>query len=102
MKQKKVFGKHFTCKLDIAPHFEIFEVARIPLKDQGGKFDSVLVCLEAAPAVFLIAYMLKGDKKVMSIGTGSGGIKELWDMVMPIIEMEANGEIGIDFFNVDV
>jgi hypothetical protein len=30
------------------------------------------------------------------------GDKKLWDMVMPIIEMEANGEIGIDFFNIDV
>lgn len=95
---KKVFGKHFTCKLDIAPHFEIFEVARIPLIDQGGKFDSVQVCLEVAPAVFLTAYMLKGEKKVMEIGTRSGGIKELWDIVYPIIKMEACGEIGIKFF----
>ncbi len=68
------------------------------MKDLGSKFDSVQVCLEEAPAAFKIAYMLKGDKKVMSIRTRSGGIKKLWDMVMPIIEMEANGEIGIDFF----
>lgn len=96
---KAVFRKHFTCKLEIAPHFEEFEVARIPLKDQGGKFDSIHVCLSAAPAVFMAVYMLKGNKKVMAIGTRSGGVRELWDMVRPIIELEANGDIGIDFFN---
>lgn len=93
---KKVFGKHFTCKLGIAPDKEEFEVARLPLRDSGGKFDSVQVCLIAFPAVFLTAYMLDGNKKVMSIGTRSGAVKELWDMVRPIIELEANGEIGID------
>jgi len=93
---KAVFGEHFTCTLEIAPHWEEFEVARIPIIDEGGKFDSIQVCLEAAPAVFLIAYMLKGENKVMVIGTRSGRVKELWDMVRPIIEMEAKGDIGIE------
>ena len=97
---KKTFGEHFTSKLEIAPHWEEFEVARLPLKDQDEKFDSLLVCLTAAPAVFMCVYMLKEDKKVMAIGTRSGRVKELWDMVRPIIEMEANGDIGIEFFGI--
>lgn len=97
---KTVFGEHFTCTLEIAPHWEEFEVARIPLKDQDNKFDSIQVCLTAAPAVFMHVYMLKGDKKVMAIGTRSGRVKELWDMVRPIIEMEANGDIGIEWLQI--
>ncbi len=46
---KAVFRKHFTCKLEIAPHFEEFEVARIPLKDQGGKFDISKYALAQLP-----------------------------------------------------
>ncbi len=47
----------------------------------------------------MAVYMLKGDKKAMAIETRSGTVKELWDMVRPIIELEAKGDIGIDFFN---
>ncbi len=38
------------------------------MKDLGSKFDSVQVCLEAAPTAFKIAYMLKGDKKTVGYG----------------------------------
>ena len=38
---KQVFGKHFTCKLETAPHGEQFEIAVIPLEFKSKKYDKV-------------------------------------------------------------
>ena len=83
---KQVFGKHFTCKLETAPHGEQFEIAVIPLEFKSKKYDNVRVSLAQFPAVFMDATMRMGDRNVISIATKSGSVKELWHMVEPIVK----------------
>lgn len=94
---RNVFRKNFTCKLSIAPDREEFEVAVIPrAAGPGEHWDNVQVCLEQLPATFLTAYLRKGEQRIMEITTRSGGIKELWDMVKPIIDLINTDDIGFD------
>ncbi len=93
---KEVFGENFTCKINTAPHGEEFEVAVIPMNDLDEKWDNIQVCLIQYPACFIEVYLRKGDDKILRIGTRSGGVRGLWETVLPIIGLEANGAIGFE------
>ena len=93
---KEVFGKHFTCKITRAPHFEEFQVAVVPMGNiDNDKFDNVEVCLTQGPACFMHAYLRNGNKRILRIGTRSGTVSELWsDLVYPVVKEIADGNIG--------
>ena len=94
---KEVFGEHFTCKITRASHFEEFQVAVVPMTEFhiDTKFDNVEVCLTQGPACFMQAYLRKGNKRILRIGTCSGTVSELWnDLVYPIVKNIADGNLG--------
>lgn len=102
---KDTFREHFTCKLKIAPHNEEYEVAVIPIEFIPIKpvdierFDNIQVCLLQLPAIFMTVNLRKGDRNVLRIRTRSGGVRELWGIVQPIVDLVIAGEIGFKSYD---
>lgn len=98
---KDTFREHFTCRMKIAPHNEEYEVAVIPIKNASDieRFDNIQVCLEQFPALFMTVNLRKGDRNVLRIRTRSGGIRELWKIVHPIVDQVIAGDIGFKSYD---
>lgn len=102
---KNTFRENYTCKLKIAPHNKEYEIAVIPVKFTPKNasdielFDNIQVCLLQFPAIFMTVYLRKGDRNVLRIRTRSGGVRELWEKVHPIVDMVIAGEIGIKSYD---
>lgn len=102
---KKTFQEHFTCRLKIAPHNEEYEVAVIPIvytpKNTSDieRFNNIQVCLLQLPAIFMTVNLRKGDRNVLRIRTRSGGVRELWEIVHPIVDLVIAGDIGFKSYD---
>ena len=51
------------------------------------------------PAIFMTVNLRKGDRNVLRIRTRSGGIRELWEMTHPIVDLVIAGEIGFKSYD---
>lgn len=105
---KNTFREHFTCGMEIAPHNEEYEVAVIPIEYTPIKpvdierFDNIQVCLLQLPAIFMTVNLCKGDRNVLRIRTRSGGVRELWGMTHPIVDLVIAGEIGFKSYDDEI
>lgn len=104
---KNVFREHFTCGMEIAPVNEEYEVAVIPIEPVEEpvdieRFDNIQVCLLQLPAIFMTVNLRKGDRNVLRIRTRSGGVRELWGMTHPIVDLVIAGEIGFKSYDDEI